>query len=444
MKKFGILFTLIFFAFVTQSYAQAGKFGATPEDSVECVKYLSFYKDYYKNGNIREALPSWRGAVRICPVGVTQSLYQDGQNIIKYLINQAKDPAQRAALVDSLFLMYDIRIEKFPTSKSRLSAYTYKAYDMITFCKDNEEPIFKALQDVINFGGANTDHGILVYDMQYAVNLFKAGKLNAQQVIEEYDKLGAIFEKKAAGNGDDAFTEARNNFETIFAVSGVADCDNLLALFGPKFESNSNNLAFVKRVVQLLSNAGCERSDLFLNAVEALYKMEPSYTSAYYLYRLYSSRDDNDAAVSFLQKAIDNDSISQEIRADYLLELGTFYFKKMNNNPMAADAARKAIEQSDAIKGKAYLLLGHIWAMAKATGGTEIDTRANFWVAVDYFARAKAADSTLAEECDKLTSTYRQYFPTIEEAFMHDLSDGSSYTVTAPGMSATTTVRTKK
>ncbi|MFA5201070.1 MAG: hypothetical protein WC398_01960, partial [Bacteroidales bacterium] len=189
MKKFGILFTLIFFAFVTQSYAQAGKFGATPEDSVECVKYLSFYKDYYKNGNIREALPSWRGAVRICPVGVTQSLYQDGQNIIKYLINQAKDPAQRAGLVDSLIMMYDIRIEKFPTSKSRLSAYTYKAYDMITFCADKEEPIFKALQDVVNFGGTNTDHGILVYDMQYAVNLYKAGKITAQQVFEEYEKL---------------------------------------------------------------------------------------------------------------------------------------------------------------------------------------------------------------------------------------------------------------
>jgi hypothetical protein len=82
--------------------------------------------------------------------------------------------------------------------------------------------------------------------------------------------------------------------------------------------------------------------------------------------------------------------------------------------------------------------------MAKTTGDTEIDARANFWVAVDYFTRAKAADSTLAEECDKLVSTYRQYFPTIEEAFMHDLSDGASYTVTAPGMSATTTVRTKK
>jgi hypothetical protein len=63
---------------------------------------------------------------------------------------------------------------------------------------------------------------------------------------------------------------------------------------------------------------------------------------------------------------------------------------------------------------------------------------------VDYFVRAKQADASLAEECDRLISTYRQYFPTAEEVFMHDLQEGSSYQVKANGLSATTTVRTAK
>jgi hypothetical protein len=90
--------------------------------------------------------------------------------------------------------------------------------------------------------------------------------------------------------------------------------------------------------------------------------------------------------------------------------------------------------------------MGHIWTMAKVRDGDmpDIDARANFWVAVDYFVRAKQADPTLAEEADRLIATYRQYFPTAEEAFMHDLSDGASYTVRANGLSATTTVRTNK
>ena len=84
-----------------------------------------------------------------------------------------------------------------------------------------------------------------------------------------------------------------NNFETLFAISGVADCDNLLALFGPRFDDNASDIVYIIQTgcAVTFSNAGCETSDLFLKAVERLYEMEPSYNSAYYLYRLYSARE---------------------------------------------------------------------------------------------------------------------------------------------------------
>jgi tetratricopeptide (TPR) repeat protein len=446
MKKLGILISLVMFVFVAKGYAQAGRFGATPEDSVECVRYLNFYKEYYKNGNIREALPSWRGALKVCPVGVTQSLYQDGQNIIKFLINQTKDPDRRKELVDSLILMYNIRIDKFPSPKARLSAYTFKAYDMVTYYKEDETKVFSALQDVVKFGKENTDQNILLLNMQYASNLFKDNKLGAEDVINVYQQLSEIFDKKIRSGTNDALEEARNNFETVFAISGVADCDNLLALFGPRFDHNASDITYVRRVVQLLSNAGCESSDLFLKAVERLYEMEPSYNSAYYLYRLYSSRDNNENAAMFLERAINSDSIDNKTKADYLLELGTFYFKKMNKSSTAAQYALQSFEFNEETKGRAYLLIGHIWAMAKVRDGDmpDIDARANFWVSVDYFVKAKQADPSLTEECDRLIATYRQYFPTVEEAFMCDLAEGSGYTVKANGLTATTTVRTNK
>ena len=444
MKKIGILFSLIMLAFVTQSYAQSGRFGATPEDSVECVRYLNFYKEYYKNGNIREALPSWRGALEKCPLGVTQALYQDGQNIIKFLINQTNDPGRRKELIDSLVLMYDIRIEKFPTFKSCLSAHTFKAYDMITYYKEDDTKVFQALQDVVAFGKENTDQNILVLNVQYATSLFKENKLSPEEVILVYQQISSIFDMKSQIAPSEALEEARNSFETLFAICGVADCDNLLALFGPRFDQNAKEISYVRRVVQLLSNAGCETSDLFLKAVERLYEMEPTYNSAYYLYRLYSARDDNEGAVKYLEMAIESDSIDDKIKGDYLMELGTFCFKKMNNSSVAAQHALKSFTFNEDLRGKAYLLMGHIWAIAKVRNSDmpEIDDRANFWVAVDYFLRAKQADSSLAEECDRLIATYRQYFPAAEEAFMHDLQEGSSYSVRANGLSATTTVRT--
>ena len=46
------------------------------------------------------------------------------------------------------------------------------------------------------------------------------------------------------------------------------------------------------------------------------------------------------------------------------------------------------------IERKGLLADGHMWAIAKVKDSDmpEIDDRANFWVAVDYFVRAKQAD----------------------------------------------------
>ena len=93
--------------------------------------------------------------------------------------------------------------------------------------------------------------------------------------------------------------------------------------------------------------------------------------------------------------------------------------------------------------GKAYMLMGSVWAASKC-GGNEIESRAKWWVAVDFYIKAKNADPSLADEADKYISTYRQYFPKQEDAFMYDIIDGSSYTVSCAGMRESTTVRTIK
>ena len=95
------------------------------------------------------------------------------------------------------------------------------------------------------------------------------------------------------------------------------------------------------------------------------------------------------------------------------------------------------------LKAKSYLLAGTIWG-STVCKGNEIEVRAPYWVAVDYMNKAKAADPSLADECNNYISQYRTYYPTTGDAFMYDLTDGQSYTVSCNGMSATTTVRTQQ
>jgi hypothetical protein len=89
------------------------------------------------------------------------------------------------------------------------------------------------------------------------------------------------------------------------------------------------------------------------------------------------------------------------------------------------------------------MLIGTIWG-GIVCPGNEIEQRAKYWVATDYMNKAKNADPTLAADCDNYIKQYKVYYPQTAEAFMYDVTDGQSYTVSCAGMRATTVVRTQK
>ena len=95
------------------------------------------------------------------------------------------------------------------------------------------------------------------------------------------------------------------DIESLFIASQVASCENLIALFEPRFAAAPEDLDLAKNVVKIMSiTEGCTDNDLYLNSVNTMYRLEPSANSAYYLYRLYSGRNDYDNAVKYLEEAI--------------------------------------------------------------------------------------------------------------------------------------------
>jgi hypothetical protein len=105
----------------------------------------------------------------------------------------------------------------------------------------------------------------------------------------------------------------------------------------------------------------------------------------------------------------------------------------------AVEAAKKAVELDNGFAGKAYLIMGNIWA--SATCGDTVDKWARYWVAADYYQKARSTDASLSDEAASSISSVARYYPEASEAFMYDLTKGQSYTVSCSGMTATTTVR---
>ena len=401
----------------SQKLSAQGKFGP---DSTECIKYLSYYTEYYKQKNYDSAIPNWRQAYKYCPPTARYSLLSDGTTLIRYLINKnAKNTEYKDQLIDSLMVIYDQRVEFWP--KYATSSLNNKALDMYNFMKDDPKLLFEGLSAIIEKTKTATKPNIFLFNMDTACQLYKDEKIDPETVINTYESsieyLSAIKPKNETEGK--LINKTIEDIESLFIQSKVASCENLIALFGPRVEAEPDNLDLAKNVVRMMSiTEGCTDNDLYLNAVNKMYIAEPSHNSAFFLYRLYASRGDVDNAIKYMQEAINYEESDADTDADYYYQLGAFCFK--NGNPAKAfECAVEAasIDTDGDIKGKAYMLAGTM---------------------------AKNADETLAEDCDNYIRQYKSYFPQTAEAFMYDITDGQSYTVSCAGMRATTVVRTQK
>lgn len=437
MKKIAIILLTLLLA--VPGFAQ-GRYG---KDSAECVKYLSYYSELVKQNNLKDAAPFWRQAFSLCPPTANQNMLINGQRIIREEIAQnKKDPVRYKELVDTLLLLSDVRAQYYP--KFTVKSLDNKAIDVVNYYGSDYETQYKLLTDILDQIKSEASPVVFVKQMEAAVNMYKNEKLTPEDVMNNYTKISGYLDDKIDSSNDPQYRGAKQDVESHLINSGVASCDNLVALYTPRFEANPADEALLTNMVKMLSKSECMNTDLFLRSIVALNEINPTASSVYGLYRLYSSRDENTKAAEALERAISLlNPEDVQTKADYTFELATYYFKKCGKAASAVAKAKEAAEIDESYRGKAYLLIGTIWGAQKC-GGDEVSSRAHFWVAVDYLQRAAAADSSVAEEANSLAAQYRRYFPKTEDAFFLDITDGSGYTVSCGGMTERTTVRTNK
>ena len=439
MKKLTLILLAAVALFAGQNKVSAqGKYGA---DSAECLKYLSYYQEYWKQKNYDSALPNWRKAYSVCPATASQNMFIHGSSLMTRLLNNVKDPAQRSAIIDTLLTLQDQRMATYP--KKRQEILNNKGKYMINYRGSDSKYIFDNLSVIVDELGSKASGTILVNLLQSSIALYRENQLEADDVIALYDKVTeAINNAEAKSDAEvEDNAKAKATIESIFADSKVASCDNLIAIFGPRYEADPNNLALVSNIVKLMNTAdNCASNDLYLKAVTSMYKLDPSYRSAYALFRLNQARGNVADAASYLEKAISDPESDAATDAQYYYELAAFSYKN-GMRGKAADAARKAIDLDHGYAGKAYLILGNLWASAVCSDA--VNKYARFWAATDYFQKARSVDPSLADEASSAIAGVARYYPEASEIFMYDLTAGQGYTVSCGGLSASTTVRVR-
>ena len=119
MKKIGfIVVSAVLMVFGGHVMSAQGKYGA---DSAECIKYLSYYKEYYKSKNYDSALPNWRKAYSLCPPTANQTMLVDGTTLVRKLIVKNAANAERVTVRIITFIPVDIPDKKFNLVKRKLN-----------------------------------------------------------------------------------------------------------------------------------------------------------------------------------------------------------------------------------------------------------------------------------------------------------------------------------
>ena len=424
-------------------YAQKGvdtgtQFGSGA-DSARCVENISLFIPYAKAGNFKDAYEFWKITYDECPAA-TKDIYLYGVRIVGWQIENEKDPAKKAALIDKLMAVYDQRVKYFGDDSryGKDLIVSRKAQDYIQYMGDKADVkvLYGWLGEVITEFKEKTEALAVSYFMYSSHQQLLKDPNFKEQYIQDYLKCSAIFDTqlaaaKAAGNEKEIgnLTTMKAGLDNGFANSGAADCETLQNMFAAKIEANKTDLNYLKETISLLRRVRCQDIDAYFAASGYAHKIEPTAESAMGLGKQAVKNKDFDTAVKFFEESARMET-DPNVKSDiyYMIALISF---DQNSYSKARQYCMKALDMKPN-NGAPYLLIGKMYAAtAKSIYPSDgVLARSVYYAAVDKFEKARQVDPSCADEANSLIGSYRAHFPSTEEIFMHpDLEKGQTITI---------------
>lgn len=435
-------FTILFFTFATQSSnAQTpSKYGATPEDSVNCLNKLSEYNEFFKQKDYQAAIPGWRWVFINCPKS-SKKMFSNGEKMYKSFIRKQKDTEKKDKLIDTLLSIYDKRIENFGQEGFVLGK---KGVDMMQYRSNSYEEAYTILTTSVGKQGKKSKGSALTAYFQSAVLMLENEKIEKTKLIEIFENINIVIEYHLAKITDEKkrkfYATAKENTAKLFEP--IASCEDLIEMYTTRFDENAENADWLKRGTAMLDKKECTEDPLFVKMAETLHNLEPSSESAYNIGKMLMKKGQNEKALTFYKQAVELQADTMK-KADYLLTLSNHCFKNLKQFDVARLYARKAASLKSNW-GAPYILIGDMYAAsAKSCGTNDFESSAVYWSAVDKYIRAKSIDGSIAEEANKKIATWSKYFPNQKDAFFYGFNDGQPYSI-ACWINETTKVRVQQ
>lgn len=428
MKSIKILLSAAFAMLAVATMAQQdfsnpayARWGETPEQRQRNIEYSNFLKEQIQSKNYNNAAYYFQQLAQDRP-SATVNIYKYGAIIYRNKIARAQSMAEKNTMVDSLLMVYDMRVQYFGDAAKEGKAYILdvKARDVLNFKRNDRAAIREAFRAAIEAGGeAANPETIVVYFSNLCDDYQNTDEVMPEEIIAEYDRLSPYLESNE---------EMKKSFDNAFGQSGAASCENLEKLFREKLASNPDDAETLKQAVSLMTRAQCT-SDYYFEVAERSYAVSPSADMAIYLAEAFKNKGDYDKASKYLNASLATEETA-EGRQKLLTQIAVVELVA-NNVSAAAKAAREAIELNPE-DGVPVFVLAQCYGISASNCGEQFSRQAACWAAYDKMGEAiklLGDDSEYIDAARTAQSAFRNRFPSQEECFMRDLQAGSSYRV---------------
>ncbi|KAA6333735.1 hypothetical protein EZS27_017884 [termite gut metagenome] len=436
MKKKMCVITLFLFigGRATSTFAQSDKCNANSSVSHEAVR-ASNYKDAY--------LP-WKEVLNDCPL-LRFYTYADGFKILKAFLDEdlkangnKKTSANYKKYFDELMEVHDVRMKYIPDFQSKMQgvlsvdeALGSKAIDYLTYAPDVDIKVaYKWLSESVN--GAKADAPATAFqlyvDMSYQI--LKNDESHKEQFIQDYlnasqyvDDVLETEEKEATRN---ILQTIKDNLVAFFINSGAADCESLEAIYTPKVEENKSDLAYLKKVIDIMKMMRCTEQEAYFNASLYSYQIEPTAGAAAGCAYMSFKKGDIEASVKFFDEAIklEKDDLK---RAEWAYATAVV-LSGAKRASQSRSYAQQAISHNPNY-GAPYILIANLYAGNPTWSDEPILNKCTYFLVLDKLQRAKTVDPEVAEDANKLINTYNSYKPAPNDLFMLGYKAGDRITI---------------
>jgi tetratricopeptide (TPR) repeat protein len=353
------------------------------------------------------------------------SVYVYGEEVFDGLAMKEKNPARKTQLIDSLLMIYDMRIANCGEEKSVMNRKAFFAYKHL-INSDEVDKLLEIMDADYKLNGTGVSDGLHQPYMQtIRMNKLKKKNLTDEEVINRYDVLMEIVDakiKKARSEGKpvDKLEADKKMIDDIFITLVDFNCDLVKTNLEPKFKENPDDLSIAKKMVFFMIKGKCTDDPIWLKAAETVMEKEPDFGLGKNIAIRYLVAENYTKAETYFKIVLEIAPTNTD-KAEVLIYLGSIESKK--GSKVAARNYYREASSADPANKDSYEKIGDLY-MNSFDDCKKLDNMADdrlvYLAAYEMYQRAGDA---------KKMGAAKAQFPSKEELFTQNYSAGDTKTV---------------